>query len=167
MDVVVAAGGIGLAPLRPLIYHVLNHRDDYGRFVLLYGARTPGDILYRKELERWRGRFDMDVQVTVDRATGDWRGNVGVVTELVPRATFDPYHAACFICGPEIMMRYAIEAVGKRGVPRERIYVSLERNMKCAVGFCGHCQYGPKFICKDGPVFPYDEVATLLPVREL
>ncbi|MBM3290669.1 MAG: Ni/Fe hydrogenase subunit gamma [Candidatus Hydrogenedentes bacterium] len=166
-DIVVVTGGIGLAPLRPLLYHVLANRGKYGRLVLLYGARTPNDILYRKELERWRGRFDMEVLITVDRSIGGWRGHVGVVTQLIPRAPFDPYNAKAFVCGPEIMMKYTIEALVKRGLPTEDVYVSMERNMKCAVGFCGHCQYGPKFVCKDGPVFRYDEVKRLFDIWEV
>ena len=166
-DIVVVTGGIGLAPLRPLLYHVIANRGKYGRLVLLYGARTPNDILYRKELERWRGRFDMEVLITVDRSIGNWRGHVGVVTQLVPRAPFDPYNASAFVCGPEIMMKYTVEALVKRGLPSDDVYVSMERNMKCAVGFCGHCQYGPKFVCKDGPVFRYDDVKRLLDIWEV
>lgn len=166
-DIVVVTGGIGLAPLRPLIYHVIANRNRYGRLVLLYGARTPNDILYRREIERWRGRFDLDVLITVDRSIGNWRGHVGVVTQLIPRAPFDPYHAVAFVCGPEIMMKYTIEALVKRGLPSDDVYVSMERNMKCAVGFCGHCQYGPKFVCKDGPVFRYDDVKRLFDIWEV
>ncbi|HRI88895.1 MAG TPA: FAD/NAD(P)-binding protein [Candidatus Hydrogenedentes bacterium] len=166
-DIVVVTGGIGLAPLRPLLYRVLANRGRFGRVVLLYGARTPNDILYKKELERWRGRFDMEVLITVDRSTGGWRGHVGVVTQLISGAPFDPYHATAFICGPEIMMKYSVDALTKRGLPSERVYVSMERNMKCAVGFCGHCQYGPKFVCKDGPVFPFTEVKRLLDIWEV
>ncbi len=166
-DIVVVTGGIGLAPLRPLIYHVIANRNRYGRLVLLYGARTPNDILYRREIERWRGRFDLDVLITVDRSIGNWRGHVGVVTQLIPRAPFDPYHAVAFVCGPEIMMKYTIEALVKRGLPSDDVYVSMERNMKCAVGFCGHCQYGPKFVCKEGPVFRYDDVKRLFDIWEV
>ncbi len=166
-DVVIVAGGIGLAPLRPAIYHLLRHRDAYGRVALLYGARTPDDILYLKELEKWRGRFDMDVQVTVDRAMGDWFGNVGVVTQLVRKAEFNPDQTIAMVCGPEIMMRFTIYELQRRGMQNDRIYVSMERNMKCAIGFCGHCQYGPKFICKDGPVFPYTEIENLFGIREI
>lgn len=166
-DIVVVTGGIGLAPLRPLLYRVLANRGRYGRLVLMYGSRTPDDILYRKELERWRGRFDMEVLVTVDRSMGNWRGHVGVVTELVPRAPFDPYHATAFVCGPEIMMKYSIDALAKRGLSHERIFVSMERNMKCAIGFCGHCQYGPEFVCRDGPVFRLDRVKRLFDIREV
>lgn len=157
-DVVLVAGGIGLAPLRPALYRMLNERSNYGKIVLLYGARTQEDMLYRPELEQWRARFDLDIYVTVDRATGDWYGNVGVVTGLIPRAPFDARNAIAMICGPEVMMRYTVQALQNRGVGDERIYLSLERNMKCGTGICGHCQYGSLFICKDGPVFSYDKV---------
>lgn len=157
-DVVIVAGGIGLAPLRPAIYKLFAQREQFGKIVLLYGARTQEEILYRQELEQWRARFDTDVYVTVDRATGDWRGNVGVVTTLIPRAPFYPPETIAMVCGPEVMMRFTVQALQKRGVPAEQIFLSMERNMKCAIGFCGHCQFGPKFICKDGPVFSYDQV---------
>ncbi len=166
-DVVIVAGGIGLAPLRPVIYYLLNHREKFGQVVILYGARTPEDILYRKEIESWRKRLDMEVLVTVDRATGNWRGNVGVVTRLIPRAPFDPYAAVAMVCGPEIMMYYTVLELMDQGIPKSSIYVSMERNMKCAVGFCGHCQYGPHFICKDGPVFPYERIENLFTKREI
>ncbi|MBF0094922.1 MAG: FAD/NAD(P)-binding protein [Alphaproteobacteria bacterium] len=165
-DVVIVTGGIGLAPLRPAIYHVLSNRGRYGRFVILYGARTPNDILFRSELESWRSRFDVDVLVTVDSAGREWGGNVGVVTRLVDRAGFDPLHTVALVCGPEVMMRFAIPALNGRGVPNGRIHVSMERNMKCAIGLCGHCQYGSYFVCKDGPVFPFARIATLFAVRE-
>ena len=157
-DVVIVAGGIGLAPLRPALYSILSRRDKYGRVVLLYGARTPADMLYRKELEQWRARFDLEVYATVDRAQAGWRGNVGVVTALIPRAPFDPLNTIAMVCGPEIMMRFTVAELQRRGVAPDAIHLSLERNMKCAIGFCGHCQYGPTFICKDGPVFRYDRV---------
>jgi len=166
-DVVIVAGGIGLAPLRPALYQVLAARNYYGRVVLLYGTRTPADILYRRELEHWRSRFDLYVHVTVDRAIGDWRGNVGVVTSLIPRAPFDPGSTVALVCGPEVMMRFTVQELERRGVSTENIYISMERNMKCAVGFCGHCQYGPTFICKDGPVFRYDRIRPLLAIREI
>jgi NAD(P)H-flavin reductase len=157
-DVVVVAGGIGLAPLRPAIYQLLAEREKYEKIVLLYGARTQEDMLYRQELAEWRARFDMNVFVTVDRATGNWRGNVGVVTALIPHAPFDRRNAVALVCGPEVMMRFTVQALQKRGVSSDRIYLSMERNMKCATGFCGHCQFGPYFICKDGPVFRFDQI---------
>ena len=166
-DIVIVAGGIGLAPLRPAIYHVLSERERYGRFVILYGARTPKDILYRRQLERWSARLDVFVDVTVDQAAGPWRGDVGVVTHLVDRAGFDPRHTTAMVCGPEIMMRYAVQALNDRGLNDEQIFVSLERNMKCAIGFCGHCQLGGHFVCRDGPVFSYDRLRDMLLVREL
>jgi NAD(P)H-flavin reductase len=166
-DIVIAAGGIGLAPLRSVMYHIISHREKYGKAVLLYGARTPADILYRRELEHWRAQFDLEVYVTVDRSTGSWRGSVGVVTRLIPRAPFDPQNTLAMVCGPEIMMRFTAVELEKRGVVQENIYVSMERNMKCAIGMCGHCQYGPNFICKDGPVFPYSQIRGLLTQWEI
>ena len=160
-DVVVVAGGIGLAPLRPVLYRLMSQREKYRKIVLLYGARTPEDILYKRELERWRGKFDLEVQVTVDRGASGWRGNVGVVTPLLSRAPFNPSNTVALVCGPEIMMRFAVIELQRRGVPPERMFLSLERNMKCAVGYCGHCQYGPLFVCKDGPVFRFDRIASI------
>lgn len=166
-DVVFVAGGIGLAPLRPALYQVLASREKYGRVVLLYGARTPEDILYRRQLKEWRADLGLEVHVSVDRATRDWRGNVGVVTTLIPRVPFDPYHTVAMVCGPEVMIRYTVMELERRGVAQEDIHVSLERNMKCGVGFCGHCQHGPNFVCKDGPVFPFSRVRELLNQREV
>jgi NAD(P)H-flavin reductase len=166
-DVLVIPGGIGLAPLRPAIYRLLARRERYGNVSLLYGARTPGDLVYRRELERWRGRLDFEVAVTVDRATAEWRGNVGVVTTLIPRARFDPARTVALVCGPEVMMRFVAQDLMNRGVPPGQIFVSMERNMKCFIGFCGHCQFGPTLVCRDGPVFPFDRLAGLLATREV
>jgi NAD(P)H-flavin reductase len=166
-DVVIVAGGIGLAPLRPALYHILAHREKYGKVVLLYGTRSPDDMLYRKELERWRARFDLDVFVTVDYAEGTWRGNVGFVTKLISKAPFDSLHTMAFLCGPEVMMRFAAAELLKRGVESDNVFLTMERNMKCAVGFCGHCQFGPLFVCKDGPVFAYPDVQTLMSLWEV
>jgi NAD(P)H-flavin reductase len=160
-DYVIVAGGIGLAPLRPALYHLMAHRKQYRRLVLLYGTRTPEDILYRHELEHWRSKFDMEVYVTVDRASEGWLGNVGVVTTMIGRAPFDPLNTVALVCGPEVMMRYTVMELHKRGVDPANTYVSMERNMKCAIGFCGHCQYGPEFICRDGPVFCFDRIAPI------
>lgn len=166
-DVVLIAGGIGLAPLRPALYHVLNHRSEYERVALLYGVRSPRDLLFEDELSEWRGRFDMEVGVTVDTADRKWRGSVGVVTKLIPRAPFDPLDTVAFICGPEIMMHFAADALVNRGVRAGRIHVSMERNMKCGIGLCGHCQFGKDFVCKDGPVFPYETVRSRMEIREV
>ena len=156
-DIVIVAGGLGLAPLRPAIYAVLARRKRYGRVVVLYGARSPAEILFRRELEDWRRRLDIDILVTVDHAAADWRGNVGVVPALIPRIAVDPDHAVAMVCGPEIMMRFTIDALRQRGLPADQIFLSMERNMKCAVGLCGHCQFGPAFVCRDGPVFRFDQ----------
>lgn len=166
-DIIILAGGIGLAPLRPAIYEILSQREKYGKVVLLYGTRSPADILFRHELERWRSRFDLEVYITVDRAMGGWKGNVGVITTLIPKAPFDPHNAVALICGPEIMMRYAVSELQKRGISYDHVFASMERNMKCGIGFCGHCQYGHTFICKDGPVFRYDSIQSLFARREV
>jgi NAD(P)H-flavin reductase len=166
-DVVVVAGGLGLAPLRPALYRLFAQRPRYGRVVLLYGTRSPAEILFQTELERWRRRLDIDLVVTVDHAGGDWRGNVGVVTKLIPRAAFDPAHTVALICGPEVMMHFTIAALRTAGVPDRSMFLSMERNMKCAVGFCGHCQFGGAFICRDGPVLAYDRISGLLHRAEI
>ena len=166
-DLVIVAGGIGLAPLRPVLYHALANRKAYKNVVLLYGARTPEELLYKRELERWRGKLDLEIHVTVDRALADWRGNVGVVTTLVGRASFDPSTCVAMVCGPEIMFRFTVMELQKRGVGADRIHVSMERNMKCAIGLCGHCQYGPTFVCKDGPVYRFDRIAPFLGKAEI
>ncbi|MCU0838190.1 MAG: FAD/NAD(P)-binding protein [Rhodospirillales bacterium] len=166
-DIVIIAGGVGLAPLRPAIYAILARRERYGRFVILYGARSPKDILFSRQLERWRSRLDTFVDVTVDRATGAWHGNVGVVTGLIGHGGFDADHTVAMICGPELMIRYGVLTLIDRGVRTNNIYVSMERNMKCAVGFCGHCQWGGNFVCRDGPVFSFDQIADIFQVREL
>jgi len=166
-DVVLVAGGIGLAPIRPALYHILLHRSLYGRVVLLYGARTPRDILYARELHEWRGRFDMDVEVTVDRATAEWQGGVGVVTKLVQRAPFDPRSAMAMICGPEIMIRFASLALDKRGVALSNVFVSVERNMHCGIGLCGHCQLGPYLVCRHGPVIAHERIGPVIGLREV
>ncbi len=166
-DVLVIAGGLGLAPLRPAIYHLLNHRERFGRVTILYGARSPAELLYRQEISRWRQRLDIDVDVTVDRADLRWHGNVGVITPLVARAEFDPDNTTALVCGPGLMMRFVAGALERQGLAADRIYVSLERNMRCAIAHCGHCQLGPHFICKDGPVLSYDRVRDILQIAQV
>ena len=164
-DLVIVAGGIGLAPLRGAVYEALRRRSDFGEVVLLYGSRTPGDLLFTDELEVWARELQLDV--TVDTAEQDWRGKVGVVPKLIPTATFDPAAATALVVGPEIMMRFTVQALLKAGVPPERIHLSMERNMRCGLGWCGHCQLGPTLICRDGPVYSWSELEPLLAVREL
>jgi len=166
-DVVVLAGGLGLAPLRPAIFRLLANRRRYGAICIYYGARTPNDILYRHQLEKWRGRFDLTVDVIVDSAGADWGGKVGVVTRLLEQRDFDPGQTMAFVCGPEVMMRFGVDTLNTLGVRDDQIYVSMERNMKCALGFCGHCQYGASLVCRDGPVFRFDTVAERFLIREI
>jgi NAD(P)H-flavin reductase len=156
-DLVVVAGGIGLAPLRPVIYSALRDRSRFGRVVLLYGARTPSELLYTGEFESWQQK-DIEVHVTVDRADENWTGLVGVVPQLFYRVRLDHRRTVAMSCGPEIMMRFVVYEALARRIPKESIYLSMERNMKCAVGFCGHCQFGPHFICKQGPVFDFSTI---------
>jgi NAD(P)H-flavin reductase len=166
-DVLVVAGGLGLAPLRPAIYRLFAERERYGRVTVLYGTRSPSDIIFRRELERWRRRLDVGVEVTVDHADRQWHGQVGVVTKLIGHAAFDPDHTVALVCGPEIMMRFTATALEAARVAPQRIFLSLERNMKCAIGQCGHCQLGPALVCRDGAVMRYDRARPLLTVREL
>lgn len=165
-DVVLIAGGIGLAPLRPAIYALLKERDQFGEIAVLYGARHPTDLLFTKEFENWRGKYGVQVKVTVDTADREWKGNVGVVTTLVPRVSFDPNNTIAMICGPEIMMKFSVLSLKQSGMSEENIFITMERNMKCAIGFCGHCQFGPAFVCKDGPVFSYNNIKPFFETRD-
>jgi NAD(P)H-flavin reductase len=166
-DVVIVAGGIGLAPLRPAILQVTAARQDYGRVALLYGARSPEEILWADQQRTWAEQHDIDVQVTVDSGPHAWRGRVGLVTQLIERAAFDPVHALGLVCGPEVMMRHSARALVDRGMAPERLRLSMERNMKCGVGLCGHCQLREFFCCVDGPVLGYDRLASLMARAEL
>jgi NAD(P)H-flavin reductase len=166
-DLLIIAGGIGLAPVRPLIYKALTHREQHLCLGLAYGARTPNEVLYRDELREWDDRPDISIEVTVDRGERGWRGSVGVVTPLVQRLRCSADETVAVICGPEVMMKIVARTLEDRGVPGENIYVSLERSMKCGIGFCGHCQFGSDFICKDGPVVPYMAVAERLEIGSI
>jgi len=166
-DVVFVAGGIGLAPLRPAIEWAIAQRAKLGRLTLLLGARSPKTILYARQLEQWRSR-GLHIEVTVDRSDPGWLGRIGVVTLLVDRLRpLDTGNTTLLTCGPDVMMRYTARSALERGMAAENIWVSLERNMQCAVGFCGHCQLGPAFICKDGPVLRYDRMAPFLATEDL
>ncbi|HVX12232.1 MAG TPA: FAD/NAD(P)-binding protein [Pirellulales bacterium] len=166
-DLVIVAGGLGLPPLRPVIYDVIANRERYGRVTLIYGSRTVDALVYASEYDDW-SRRGIDVQTTVDRADLDWKGNVGVVPLLIERLhPFVHDRAILFTCGPEVMIRFAVRSALARGMRIEQIWASMERNMQCAIGLCGHCQFGPEFICKDGPVFRYDRVEPWLKVEAL
>jgi len=166
-DLVIVAGGLGLAPLRSAIYVALRERAAYGRVALLVGARTPADLVYREELEAWRRRGDVQVELTVDHPDGDWPHGTGLVTALLEAADFDPRSATAMVCGPEVMMVAVADELLARDVPAVRIFLSLERNMQCGIRRCGHCQLGPRFVCVDGPVFAYGDVHPWLRVPEL
>jgi NAD(P)H-flavin reductase len=164
-DLVIACGGVGLAPLRPVIYHVLGHRGDFGRVLLLYGARTPGDLLFTDEYDQWRSG-GIEVNVTVDLGDENWQGQIGVVPVLFQRLRLNAQSTRIMTCGPEIMMRFVVREALTRKIRHKHIYLSMERNMNCALGFCGHCQLGPAFVCKDGPVFTYQQMEPYLNLED-
>jgi NAD(P)H-flavin reductase len=165
-DVLIAAGGIGLPPLRPAILRIIERRDRYGRVVVLYGGRRPDELLFADQWEQWR-EHDVEVLVTVDSAGPEWTGHVGVVTRLIRPAKLDPPVLVTMSCGPEVMMRFVIAALLDRDARRERQFVSMERNMQCGIGHCGHCQLGPSLVCRDGPVYRWSQVEPWLAIREL
>jgi len=166
-DVVIVGGGIGLAPLRPAIFHILDNRDDYNRVSIAYGARAPEEMLYPNQIMDWRSHLDMQVRVSVDSASPKWHGQVGVVTTLIPRLNFNPEKSVALVCGPEIMIRFAVRELIVRGIDPNNIWISMERNMKCGIGLSGHCQMGSMFVCKDGPVFNYMDVERYFLIKEL
>ncbi len=165
-DIIIVAGGIGLAPLRALINHIAERRCNFGKVSLLIGARSPDDILYLSEHIDWRSR-QIDIHTTVDRPTANWKGSVGVVTLQLERLSIPrPTSTLVMTCGPEVMMAYVAKSAALRGIPDANVWVTLERNMNCAIGLCGHCQLGPQFICKNGPVFRFDVINPWLKVQE-
>jgi NAD(P)H-flavin reductase len=165
-DLVFAAGGIGLPPLRPAIVAALARRERYGRLVLLYGGRAPEQLLYADELAAWSDR-GVEVMVTVDSAGPEWRGHVGVVTRLVPRVGLRAEQTVAMCCGPEVMMRFAAAALREAGVGARQLFASVERNMQCGIARCGHCQLGPTLVCRDGPVYRWADLERWLAIREL
>ncbi|MFY9226550.1 MAG: FAD/NAD(P)-binding protein [Blastocatellia bacterium] len=167
-DVLVIVGGIGLAPLRPVLYYLMAHREDYGQVSLLYGARTPEDQIFMSEYSEWSKKLAVYTTVDrVDKTKNNWQGQVGVVTNLIAKAKFDANNSIAMICGPEIMMRFVGLKLKDLGMNLENIFISMERNMKCAIGFCGHCQLAGTFICKNGPVYTYQEMQKYLELREV
>jgi NAD(P)H-flavin reductase len=166
-DVILVAGGTGLASLRAAVYSLLDRREQFARVTLLYGGRSPDLLLYASEYDQWERR-GLRVETTVDRGTGGWSGHVGVVPQLIDRMQpLSSSRSVIFCCGPEVMVRYTLRSTLARGIGKDQIWVSLERNMQCAVGICGHCQMGPEMICKDGPVFRLDRVEPFLGVEAL
>jgi NAD(P)H-flavin reductase len=167
-DLVIVAGGLGLAPLRAAIYHAIRHRSSFRRVVLVVGARDASQLLYRDELESWlAGDHGLEVLLTLDEADDAWPHRTGVVSSLFPEAGLDPKASTVFTCGPEIMMRFAMRDLELLGLPDERLWLTMERNMHCGVRLCGHCQLGPWFVCADGPIFRWDEMRDLIGVDEL
>jgi sulfhydrogenase subunit gamma (sulfur reductase) len=166
-DVLVVTGGLGCAPVTGAIEYMFRRRANYGRIMVLHGVKKPADLIYQERFEAWRREPDTQVLLTADQPDRHWRDHTGVVTELFEEVEIDPGRTIVFMCGPEVMMRYAVAILGRRGITRDRIWVSMERNMKCAVGLCGHCQFGPEFVCKDGPIFPFGRIARFFGVRGL
>jgi NAD(P)H-flavin reductase len=167
MNLVLVAGGIGLPPLRPVIYEILARRSDFEDVTLLYGSRTPDTLLYTNEYDEW-SQQGIEIHVTVDRSATGWEGHVGVVPLLFDRLKLrDASRTRVFTCGPEVMMRYAARSALGRGISKEHLWLSMERNMQCAIGQCGHCQLGPAFVCREGPVFRFDRIEPFLMVEGL
>jgi NAD(P)H-flavin reductase len=168
-DLVIFAGGLGLAPLRSAIYSAIHHRFAYRRVILLIGAKDPSQILFRDQLEAWKADPDsgLEVHLTVDEPDDEWPHRVGIASSLFPYADLDTKAATVFTCGPEVMMRFGLRDLSALGFPDERLWLTMERNMHCGVKLCGHCQLGPYFVCADGPIFRYDQMKDLLEVSEL
>ncbi len=163
-DILVVAGGIGLAPLRPLIRYVLNNIQKFNSLVLLYGARRPQDMLYKGELRELRTKLKSKVLLSIDKPYEGWYEYVGFVTDLIDKVKIDPSNTTAFVCGPEAMMKVACRKLSSLGIPKDKIYLSLERRMRCGVGICGSCQFGHYFVCKNGPIFNYYEIEDYLMV---
>jgi NAD(P)H-flavin reductase len=161
--ILILGGGVGLAPLRSLFFALLNEKQKYGRIVVCYGAKTPDDLLYRRVYDEWAKTEGVDFHVTVDEGDAGWPGNVGVVTTLLdkPEVKLEPGTMPAAVCGPPVMMKFGTQKLLELGFPPESIYLSMEKNMSCGVGKCGHCRLGPYFVCQDGPVFTYDKLEGL------
>ena len=160
-DILFAAGGLGLAPLRSLINQVLDERSSFDRVIILYGTKHPSEILFEGELLQWAERDDVEFHMTVDRGDENWQGNVGVITTLFPKVTINPRNTVAATCGPPIMYRFVLMELLGKGIPGTQVYLSLERRMKCGVGKCGHCQINDLYCCQDGPVFRYADIKGL------
>jgi len=164
-DIILVAGGLGLADIKPVVEFILENREDYGKVYLLVGAKTPSGLLYKEDYEKWNDRINL--LLTVDRPDENWKGYVGVVTELFEFVKVDPEKSVGMMCGPEVMMYFTVKRLLELGFRKENIYLSMERHMKCAVGTCGHCQFGYTFVCKEGPIFRYSTIEPIFGVREL
>jgi sulfhydrogenase subunit gamma (sulfur reductase) len=162
MDCLIVAGGIGLAPLRSVIDTIFLNREDYGRLIVLYGTKSPADILFPEEIEAWRADPRNEILVTVDEASDGWDGRVGVVTTLFPEVRIDPVRTVVVaLVGPPVMYRFVLTELNAMAVPEGQMFFSLERRMKCGVGKCGHCQVDGRYVCIDGPVFSARDLMTM------
>jgi NAD(P)H-flavin reductase len=162
-DIIFVAAGLGLPPLRSLINTLIHDskRGKFGRVIILYGVRSPAEFLFTEERRAWETRKDVEYKVTVDRGTPEWKGNVGVITTLIPDLKLDLGRTVAAICGPPVMYKFALLALRSKGLRDDQIYVSLERRMKCGVGKCGHCQINNVYVCQEGPVFNYAKIRDL------
>jgi NAD(P)H-flavin reductase len=165
-DIVIAVGGVGLASVRAAILAIARDRESYGRVAVLFGAKTPAALLYQREYDAWRGR-GIDVRTIVDQADAGWRGRTGLVTLLFDDLALDPSRTGLLACGPEPMMLAVVRRAEAEGLAQSQMFLSMERNMICAARLCGLCQFGPEFVCRDGPVFPYDRIARFLTIPNL
>jgi NAD(P)H-flavin reductase len=161
-DLLFVGGGIGLPPLRSLIWNVLDERNRFGKVTILYGARTPHDVVYKDELKKWAARSDVELRVTVDVAEPGWTGMVGVVPVLFNQVTFHPPSTLAYVCGPPVMIRFVIRDLLARGFREEAVISTLERMMQCGIGKCNHCAIGHRYVCRDGPVFNYSQMRELV-----
>ena len=160
-ELLIVGGGVGLAPLRSLLFQVFEDIAKFPRVILLYGAKTPADLVYADQLKEWAKRDKFEVLVSVDAADNGWKGNVGVVTTLVSKVNLNLDKTAAVVCGPPVMMKFATLELVQAGMAKDRLYLSMEKNMSCGLGKCGHCRLGPYYICEDGPVFTYDKIESL------
>ncbi len=160
-DIMIIGGGIGIVPLRSLINYIIDNRKDYGRLIILYGAKNPDELLYPDELKHWEKRNDIEYHVTVDQGTPKWNGNTGVITTLIPGLDLDLQNTITAVVGPPIMYKFVLMSLKTKRIPDENIYLSLERRMKCGVGKCGHCQINHSYVCQNGPVYHYLELKNL------
>jgi NAD(P)H-flavin reductase len=164
-DIMLVTGGLGCAPVISVINYILRRRQEYGRVIILQGVKHSDDLIWREQYDEWARQEDIQVLLAADVAREDWHGLTGPITVLIEHAHFDPRRTLAMLCGPERMMSACTRLLSRRGLPEAAIWVSLERNMQCAVGQCGHCQFGARFVCRDGPVFNYAAVRELLAVK--
>jgi sulfite reductase subunit B len=160
-DILIVGGGLGIVPLRSLIYYIIDNKREFGKVYILLGSRTPKDILFGDEVEQWQERVDVNFSCTVDRVDEDWKGNIGLITSLIPGVNLDPHLTFAAVVGPPVMYKFVIKELQKKQIPDRQILVSLERRMKCGLGKCGHCQIEHLYCCQDGPVFTYEQIKDL------